>query len=334
MTREKRLGRGLEALLGRVAAKETPPQQPETPTADVPPEAIIPLRVEEPGAGENGPAPPTTLPVDRIEDNPFQPRQDFNDHEILALAESLRSHGLLQPIVVRPSGDHFQLVAGQRRLLAAAQAGWTEVPVQVVEADDRQAAELALVENLQRKDLNPLEKAACFQRYLQQYGSTHEELASRLQLDRSTVSNLIRLLELPEPVQEAVRRGKISQGHARALLPLGDQREQIAFCEKIQAEGLSVRRTETLVQEMIRAADAEPLAVIGRDGSRRRRTPSAQIAALEEQFRHALGTKVHITQTSRGRGKVVIHFASHDEFERLRHQICQTPAPGAEEQVG
>ena len=136
--------------------------------------------------------------------------------------------GCLQPVVVRRVDDRYQLIAGERRLRAAKQAGWTDVPVNIIEADDRQTAELAIVENLQRKDLNPLEKAASFQRYLEQYGCTQEELAGRLKLDRSTIANLIRLLELPEPVQDAVRQGKITPGHARALLPLGEEREQVA----------------------------------------------------------------------------------------------------------
>ena len=131
------------------------------------------------------------------------------------MADSIASHGLLQPVVVRRVKDRYELIAGERRLQAAKRAGWTSVPVNIIEADDRKTAELAIVENLHRKDLNALEKAASFQRYLQHYGGTQEELAERLNLDRSTVSNLIRLLELPEAVQETMRRGKITQGHAR-----------------------------------------------------------------------------------------------------------------------
>jgi ParB family chromosome partitioning protein len=230
----------------------------------------------------------------------------------------------LQPIAVRRNGDRFQLVAGERRLRAAVKVGWTEIPVQVVEADDRKVAELAIVENLQRKDLGPLEKAASFQRYLEQYGCTQEELASRLKLDRSTIANLIRLLELPPAVQEALRQGKITQGHARSLLPLGEEREQIEFCRRIQDESLSVRQTEALVQEAIDHADAEPLAVVGRDGSttRPKRGASEHNAALEQEFRAALGTRVKLTYDARGRGKLTIHFSGHDEFERIRRHVC------------
>ena len=393
MTKERRLGRGLEALLGRVAGKADPsgepsgepsagppagqpddrgpspagdshgsvvdapgipgpspagpPQtsEPESPeqhdrspsgdhaSIDSSPSGELQSSPPEAGSGETG---PIKVDVRGIDSNPFQPRQHFDPSEIQSLSDSLRAHGLLQPLVVRRVGDRYQLIAGERRLQAAAKAGWTEVPVHLVEADDRKVAELAIVENLQRKDLNPLEKAASFQRYLQQYGGTQEELAARLKLDRSTIANLIRLLELPDPVQEAIRHGKITQGHARALLPLGDEREQVEFCGRIEREGLSVRRTESLVQEAIEEADAEPLGVVRRDGtsSRPRRLRSEHLAALEEEFRIALGTRVRITHTSRGRGKLTIHFASHEEFERLRRHICAPAQPYPQGQVG
>jgi ParB family chromosome partitioning protein len=259
-----------------------------------------------------------------IESNPFQPRQDFDEEELQSLADSLRAHGLLQPVVVRRIGDRYQLVAGERRLRAAAKAGWGDVPVQVIEADDRLAAELAIVENMQRKDLGPLEKAASFQQYLGQFGCTQEDLAARLKIDRSTIANLIRLLELPEAVRDALRQGKITQGHARALLPLGDEREQVAFCQQIHAEGLSVRDTEALVQQSIEQADAEPLSVAGHvgDKTRSRRPRSEHTAAVEQQFRLALGVRVKLTHNARGKGKLVIHFADHEEFEQIRQHIC------------
>jgi len=349
LTRERRLGRGLEALLGRVAGNVNPsgellsdgrfedeaqPPPRDRAAAEAPASA-------EPTGPPSGDASCEAGVIDvdirRIQSNPFQPRQDFDPTEIESLSESLLAHGLLQPLVVRRiDDDGYQLIAGERRLQAATKAAWTTVPVHVVEADDREVAELAIVENLQRKDLNPLEKAASFQRYLQQYGGTQEELAARLKLDRSTIANLIRLLELPEPVREAIRQGKISQGHARALLPLGEEREQVEFCKRIQQEELSVRRTETLVQEAIEEADAEPLGVLGRDGtsSRPRRIRSEHVAALEQELRTALGTKVKITHTGRGRGKLVVHFASHEEFERLRQHICNPGRWETRGQVG
>ena len=310
MTEKRRLGRGLEALLGR--------------PADEPARPGVQLHLAEvpPGDGSL-----LKLNVYQIEANPFQPRRDFDPAEIAGLAQSIQEHGLLQPIVVRKLGERYQLISGERRLRAAIKAGWSELPAQVREADDRQVAELAIVENLQRKDLNALEKAASFQLYLQRYGCTQEELAKRLNVDRSTVANLVRLLELPAAVQDAVRAGTISPGHARALLPLGDEREQLAFCQRIQAEQLSVRAVEEQVQETIRHDDAEPLSIAGSTAPKGKSTAksrghSKQVAALEQQFRAAIGSNVDIKHGAKGHGKIVIHFADHAEFERLRDYIC------------
>lgn len=381
MTREKRLGRGLEALLGRVNANapaQSQPGRPETraqaagpyASADEPygafgtsygdaqpepavekpgPSGIdlttgVPLSRPAPAPAAAAPTPPAEphepgplqVPIRQIESNPYQPRTEFDEVELESLCESLQTHGLLQPVVVRKVGDRYQLIAGERRLRAASKAGWTEVPVQVIEADDRELAELAIVENLHRKDLNALEKAASFQRYLEQYGCTQEELASRLKLDRSTIANLIRLLELPDSVQQSLREGKITQGHARSLLPLGDEREQVEFCRRIQAEGLSVRQTETMVQEMITQADAEPLSVVDREGNTKttRRITSEHVAGLEQEFRTALGVRVKLTHNARGKGKLVIPFSSHEEFERIREHICGPTKPETRSQAG
>jgi ParB family chromosome partitioning protein len=262
--------------------------------------------------------------VYELDSNPYQPRSEFDEAELNSLADSIKQHGLIQPLCARRVGDRYQLIAGERRLRAAIKAGWAEVPVRVIDADDRHVAELAIVENLQRKDLNPLEKAASFQQYLDRYDCTQEELAGRLQIDRSTVANLIRLLELPDEVQLAIRRGSITQGHARALLPLGDEQEQVAFCHRVEAEGLSVRAVESLVQDALREPSGESLAIVTREGGveRVRRGRNDQVASLEQEIRQALGTKVEIRTGAKGRGKLVIHFSSHDEFERILRQIC------------
>ena len=318
MNQAKRLGRGLEALLGQIPLRNESPPQAAAPSPEFapPPESPAP---DDPQAGESA----TWVSVELIESNPAQPRREFDPDEIKSLAESIATHGILQPVVVRRFEDRYQLVAGERRLRAARESGKTEVPVHIVQVDDRQLAEVAIVENLQRKDLNPLEKAASFQRYLEQYGGTQEELARRLSIDRSTVANLIRLLELPAAVQDALRKGQLTQGHARALLPLGDEREQIEFCERVQREHLNVRQTETLVQEAIAAADREPLGLIDREGnpSRPRPVRSEHVRGLEQELKAALGMKVTLTHNAKGRGKLVIHFANHDEFERLRRHI-------------
>ncbi len=297
MTKERRLGRGLEALLGR----------PLDETANAAGQGLVRVNVYE------------------LDSNPFQPRREFDEAELESLASSIREHGLLQPVAVRRVDGRYQLIAGERRLRAAIKAGWAEVPAHVIEADDRQVAELAIVENLQRKDLNPLEKAASFQQYLERYGCTQEELAGRLTIDRSTVANLIRLLELPETVQDSLRKGTITAGHARALLPLGDEREQVAVCKRIDSEGLSVRVVEALVQEIVHSTAGGPLGVVGFDDDHtptKVETRSEHLASLEQEFRTALGTQVELRQSAKGKGKLTIHFKNHDEFERIRRQLC------------
>lgn len=253
------------------------------------------------------------LNVYDVDDNPFQPRREFNKTEIESLAESLKTHEQLQPILVRRVGGRYQLISGERRLRAAIHAGWSKIHAQVREADDRLVAELAIVENLQRKDLNPVEKALSFRRYLDQHGCTHEDLAGRLKIDRSTVANLLRLLELPEVVQKALQVGIISNGHARALLPLGEEHLQIEFCNRIQREGLSVRAIEQLVRDKIDEEDG-----VKKKAATKGRTKSNQILSLESELRSALGTKIEIKPSSGGRGKIVVHYLSRDEFERLR----------------
>jgi ParB family transcriptional regulator, chromosome partitioning protein len=303
---------------------------PHRPPAHQPQTSSVPLAESETAAASkqegSQDSAPARVKVLQIDSNPAQPRKEFAPDDMQSLADSISTHGLLQPVVVRQVHDRYQLVAGERRLRAAIQAGWVDVPVNVIKADDRQLAELAIVENLHRKDLNPLEKAASFQKYLEQYHCTQEELASRLKLDRSTIANLIRLLELPEPVQDSLRRGKLTQGHARALLPLGDEREQIEFAQRIQREGLSVRQTEAMVQETIDAADREPLAAVEAEApakpGRSPRAKNEHLAALEHQFRAALGMKVRISHNARGRGKLVVQFRNHEEFERLKKHIC------------
>lgn len=313
----RRLGRGLEALLGRsLDEPSTSADAPEDRFANAGPDSSADLH-EGMDRDFNG---QLWLDVVRLDTNPEQPRQEFDEQEIADLAESIRAHGVIQPLVVRQVGDRFELIAGERRLRAALVAGWERVPVQVREVTDQQMAEIAIVENVQRKDLGPLEKAACFQKYLQDYNCTQEELASRIHIDRSTIANLIRLLELPATVKRMLTKGDISQGHARSLLPLGDEEQQIDFAIRIKAESLSVRATEQAVQDQVHAGD-DLLGVVGTDGQNKkasRRPRSEQIAFLEQELKTAVGTNVSLTQNAKGKGKITLHFANADEFERLR----------------
>lgn len=318
MNKERRLGRGLEALLGRL---------PEAPAPD---SGLAVVAADE---GANALMQVNVFDVDR---NPFQPRREFDDADLAELCESIQQHGLLQPVAVRRVGERYQLVAGERRLRAAIKAGWNEVPAILVEADDREVAELAIVENLQRKDLNPLEKAASFQAYIARYQCTQDELAGRLHVDRSTIANLIRLLELPDEVQQSLRRGAISQGHARALLPLGDERTQTAYCRRIEEEGLSVRAVESLVSDALVAVETSPVAANGTPAKKAagRRSRTGHIASLEQELRAALGAKVEIRPGAKGSGRFVLHFANHEEFERLFNLLADAASGPALRQAG
>jgi len=340
MNRQRRLGRGLEALLAHgpleqadadgnpVPEAHQQQQQQDQPASTL--QQKIHQEKEQPAPYSAGPAVEGMMWVGvyEIDRNPFQPRKHFDEAELAQLAASITEHGLLQPVVLRRVGDRYQLISGERRWRAATTAGWDKIPCRIQQADDRQMAELAIVENVQRKDLSPLEKAASFNRYIEQYGCTREEFAQRLNIDRSTVSNLIRLLELPEAVQDALHKEEISQGHARALLPLGDERQQVEFCRQIVNDGLSVRATEQLVRATIDLADVEPLSVVGSEpegeSDPAQRTRTELLASLEQIFRSGLGTKVDIRQSSSGKGRIVVHFTSNDEFERIKEQMLQS----------
>ena len=318
MSKDRRLGKGLAALLSDSIeatagdGNATGPKVPST-TADCPKTSF--------GF--------TVLAVSEIDDNPYQPRRHFEEEQLAALSQSLKQHDLLQPIVVRPKGVRYELISGERRLRAAIMAGWKTIPAQVREASDRETAELAIIENLQRKDLNALEKADSFKRYLDEHSCSHNELAKRLSVDRSTVANLIRLLELPEPVKQSLTNNLITAGHARALLPLVTAAEQIKLCEKIVRKSLSVRAVETIVQDSL--FDAEDGAGKSSGGGRKvkRRVGGSnpfQIARLEQELKQALGTKVDIREKAGGKGKIVIHFNNHDEFQRLLTQLANRAA--------
>ncbi|MEM6471119.1 MAG: ParB/RepB/Spo0J family partition protein [Planctomycetota bacterium] len=309
-TKDRRLGKGLAALLGTPLDEDLmPPGESETPNGR---EGIQSL----------------TLRVDEVEANPFQPRREFNTDEIASLAESIKSHQQLQPILVRVVGGRYQLISGERRLRATIHAGLDTIRAEVREADDRLVAELAIIENLQRKDLNPIEKALSFKRYIEEHKCKQDDLARRLSIDRSTIANLMRLLELPESVLDLLQAGKITAGHARALLPIGDEPVQVATARRIMEERISVRATEQLVAEMLKAEeDAETGRRVINATRQRRRQVSPQIEAMEQEMRMVFGTKVEIKSSARGRGKITLHFSDNDEFERLRAMLSEGKRP-------
>ena len=262
--------------------------------------ALIP-GAEEPTRG------PQELPLSDIAANPTQPRKRFDQTALEELAATIRTHGVLAPVVVRRSDEGYQVIAGERRVRAAKLAGLSHIPAIVREAGDGQALEMALVENLQREDLNPVEEAESYRRLVEEHGYTQEQLADRLGRDRSTVANSLRLLKLPEPVQQALIAGAVSPGHARALLALDKPTQQREALRRILAQGLSVRSVEALVKTMQRPpSSAKPHA-----------PPSANVKDLEERLRRALKTQVRLVTTHKDKGRIEIPFSSLDELDRL-----------------
>jgi ParB family transcriptional regulator, chromosome partitioning protein len=270
--------------------------------------ALIPQR---PDAG-----PQAQIPISRVTRNPYQPRQQMDREALEALAESIRRHGVIQPILVTETAEGYQLVAGERRLQAAEMAGLQVIPAVVRHAVPREQLELALVENIQRADLNPMEEAHAYRQLIDEFGLSHEELAARVGRNRSTISNTLRLLQLPEPVRRAVAEGSISEGHARAIGGLDENRAQEELLSVVVARGVSVRETEELarrLRERPPAAAATP-AVPASD---------PDIDALEAELRAALGTKVTVSTSRRG-GRIVIEYYDRDDLGRLCERLLES----------
>ena len=259
--------------------------------------------------------PPRQVPVDRIRPAPWQPRRHFRPESLAELADSIRSRGVLQPLLVRPVGEGYELIAGERRWRAAVEAGLADVPVRVLDVDDRGAMELALIENLQREDLNPIEEAEGYHQLMERYGLTQDDIAQRVGRARATVANALRLLTLPEPVRSLIAEGSLSAGHAKALLSLPSAEEQTAVARRVVREGLSVRETERLA-----ARTARP--------KRGRKPPSTEIPEshlrdLSERLQRKLGTAVRLlpprvrADGRRTRGEITIEFYTADDLDRV-----------------
>jgi ParB family transcriptional regulator, chromosome partitioning protein len=267
-------------------------------------------------SGDFTPQPETALPASavafvnpaNISPNPRQPRAHIDPHELAELSASIRQHGLIQPLIVTAAGQSGQyiLIAGERRLLAARQAGLSEVPVVVREANEQQLVELALVENVQRADLNPLEAAEAYRQLAEDFHLSHEEISTRVGKSRVTITNTLRLLKLPASAKQALAQGRISEGHARVLLSLPTLEAQDSALQIILQRDLSVRQAEELVRNLIRPASSP----------RPRPSPPPEIKALEDRLRDELGTKVVVNHRSKG-GTLVIHYYSEEELNNL-----------------
>ena len=281
----RRLGRGLEALLGNAGG----------------------LASSDEGALKS-------IPIGQIGRNPFQPRREFNSEELGELQESLSSSGLLQPITVRrrPGKDGFELIAGERRLRAAMKLGWKEIPAIIKDIDDKTVLTLALVENLQRTDLNPIEEGEGYHRLSDEFGLTQQQIAETVGKDRTTIANMLRVLQLPEVVRKLLQDGQLTMGHAKVLLGLEDPAMITTLAREIVTEGLTVREVERRLREFAGPRTGKKT---GRPRSADRLPP--EVKRVEDRLRRYLQTDVTVSVGKNDRGTLTLHFYSADDLERL-----------------
>lgn len=299
----KHLGRGLQSLLGPITPESPDPQQtiPITAFGDK-----FPVDRELRNSLRD-------ISIDDIRPNRYQPRSVWNQQELNDLAESIKINGVIQPIIVRPAGLDFELIAGERRFRASKLAGLKTIPALIRQATDEQLLELALVENIHRTNLNPIERAKAYQNYVDTFSLTQEQAAEKLGENRSVIANYIRLLSLPEEIKQMLIEGQLSMGHAKAILALPTDDLQRKLANRAMAGRLSVREVERLVQKHLLA---------GRKEERQISPKPAHIMDLETRLTNQLGTKVSIEARKNGqRGKIIIEFYSLDEFDRISEQI-------------
>lgn len=275
--------------------------------------SLLPRKIDSAGPIAAPMANPRSAPLDQIDPNPSQPRTEFHPAALQELADSIRAHGIIQPLIVRRKGERYDLVAGERRWRAARMAGLSEVPIAVQEVPDAELLEIALIENIQREDLNPIEVASALERLQQEFALSHEDLASRTGKDRSTITNLLRLLKLPKEVQFLLSERRLSLGHAKVILGLPTDELQRDVAHQIVAQGLSVRNVERLVKRMLEPREAEE--------APEKLDPNVQ-AAIEELER-TLGTRVRILQKGDARGRIEIEYYSQDDLDRIYDHIVR-----------
>jgi ParB family chromosome partitioning protein len=291
MSDTKRLGRGLEALLGPVSREQA--------------EAAGALR---------------ELPMTSVKPNPYQPRTRMDEGPLDELVASIQASGLLQPVVVRTKGNGYELIAGERRWRAATRLGWTKIPAVVRDVDDQTLLTLALIENLQRDDLSPIDEAAGYQRLAAEFKLPHGEIARLVGRNRATVANLLRLLQLPAEVQALLHERKLSEGHARALLGLAEQAEMVTLARQAVDEGWSVREMEARVRGDLPASPTASAAA-PRRARPNARTVTADVRRVEDALRKHLGTDVRVTTRRRGRGFLTVSYYNNDDLARLLELI-------------
>ncbi len=294
MSQKQELGKGLQALLSNINKDQKPKSNAEVVIAE---QSIVQL-----------------MPLLKIKANPHQPRNYFDEDRINELAESIKNFGIIQPITVRKiNADEYQIISGERRFRAAQIAGLKEIPSYIRSANDQELLEMALIENIQREDLNPMEIAISYQMLIEEFKLTHEVLADRVGKKRSTVTNYTRLLRLPPEVQSAVKANTISMGHARILAGIEDIMQQLIVFKEIQSKSLSVRATEEFAAQLQRKNARKPVGET--------KSPTSELKAIENKISEFFGAKAIITRNSKGEGNIMIKFKSDESFNEILDRI-------------
>jgi ParB family transcriptional regulator, chromosome partitioning protein len=299
MSETRRLGRGLEALLGGSVTRD---------------------QAQASGALRE-------LPVSNVVPNPFQPRTHIDETELAELTASIEASGLLQPVIVRPRNGKYELIAGERRWRAVQRLGWPKIPAVVRDVDDPTLLTFALIENLQRDDLSPIDEAAGYQRLGEEFELAQAEIARLVGRDRSTIANLLRLLKLPEEIKKLIQEGELSEGHARALLAVSDGTQQLTLARETAAQGWSVRELENRTRAEVPARAPASQGAVPQTRAPQK-MPSADIRRVEDALRKRLGTDVRVTSRRRGRGFLSISYYSNDDLARVLELILGEPFAG------
>lgn len=297
------LGRGLSALLGDSGPPSTPAESTPAP---------VPANPEPQPEWEQV----ERVAIERVRPCPFQPRKDFPEESIEELAESIKQQGIIQPLVVRRQGDIFELIAGERRWRAAQSAGLFEVPIIVREADDRTVLELAMIENLQRENLNPIEEALGYTELVQQFDMTQEMVAEKVGKSRASVANALRLLKLAPEIQNHLRNNRLSVGHAKVILGVNEHEQQVLVCERVLRDSLTVRQAEKLIRELTNASNTTKNEDTGEEGGTSTYVRDANIIDLEGKLQERFASKV-LLRYRKGKGAVEVRFFNDEDLERI-----------------
>lgn len=310
--KKKALGRGIGSLLG---GHSGPAPSREAPRAEMPARASSAAEVKPAAAPESGNR-IWNLSVEKLMPSAYQPRQHFKKEDLEELASSIKAKGILQPIIARKSGAGFEIIAGERRWRAAQMAGLHEVPVILKTFDDLETLEMAIIENIQRSDLSPIEEAEAYQRLATQFDMSQAQIAEKVGKERATVANAMRLLQLPKQVREYIAQGLLSAGHSKVLLSLSDDKIQVQLAKKVMNEGLSVRKLEALLKSKL----AEKEGMSTQNKSMSSQMDTHLVADIEDKLKKALNTKVNI-QYQAGKGQISIHFYDKEQFNQLIEKI-------------